>query len=41
MRKNTIGGLKGQMNKNSKVSIIGHKNPDGDALGSTLAYIYL
>ena len=36
MRKNTIGGLKGQMNKNSKVSIIGHKNPDGDALGSTL-----
>jgi phosphoesterase RecJ-like protein len=36
MRKNTIDGLKGQLNKNSKVSIIGHKNPDGDALGSTL-----
>jgi len=36
MRKNTIDRLKGQLNKNSKVSIIGHKNPDGDALGSTL-----
>ena len=36
MRKNTISGLKSQLNTKSKVSIIGHKNPDGDALGSTL-----
>lgn len=36
MRKNTIDGLKSLLNTNSKVSIIGHKNPDGDALGSTL-----
>lgn len=36
MRKNTIAGLKNQIHINSKVSIIGHKNPDGDALGSTL-----
>lgn len=36
MRKNTISGLKSQLNTRSKVSIIGHKNPDGDALGSTL-----
>jgi phosphoesterase RecJ-like protein len=37
MRKNTIAGLKSQLSSNSRVSIIGHKNPDGDALGSTLA----
>jgi phosphoesterase RecJ-like protein len=36
MRKDTIDGLKSQLSSNSKVSIIGHKNPDGDALGSTL-----
>lgn len=36
MRKNTIAELKSQLNTNSKISIIGHKNPDGDALGSTL-----
>lgn len=36
MRKNKIAGLKNQIHINSKVSIIGHKNPDGDALGSTL-----
>lgn len=37
MRENTIASVKSELNKNSKVSIIGHKNPDGDALGSTLA----
>lgn len=36
MRKNTISRLKSELNTNSKVVIIGHKNPDGDALGSTL-----
>lgn len=36
MRKNTIEGLKNKLNTDSTVSIIGHKNPDGDALGSTL-----
>ncbi|SDG61255.1 DHH family phosphoesterase [Psychroflexus sediminis] len=36
MRKNSIDGLKSQLSTDSKVSIIGHKNPDGDALGSTL-----
>ncbi|MBZ9651220.1 DHH family phosphoesterase [Psychroflexus montanilacus] len=36
MRKNTISGLKSQLDSNSNVCIIGHKNPDGDALGSTL-----
>ncbi|NEV93139.1 bifunctional oligoribonuclease/PAP phosphatase NrnA [Psychroflexus sp. YR1-1] len=36
MRKKTIEGLKSQLSSNSKVSIIGHKNPDGDALGSTM-----
>lgn len=40
MRKNTIAELKSKLSKNSKVSIIGHKNPDGDALGSTLG-LYL
>jgi len=36
MRKDTISGLKHLLSSNSKISIIGHKNPDGDALGSTL-----
>jgi len=37
MRKNTLEGLKDQLNLTSKISIISHKNPDGDALGSSLA----
>jgi len=37
MRKNTLEGLKDQLNPTSKISIISHKNPDGDALGSSLA----
>jgi phosphoesterase RecJ-like protein len=36
MRKNSIDGLKSQLHSNLKICIIGHKNPDGDALGSTL-----
>ncbi|WP_019038049.1 DHH family phosphoesterase [Psychroflexus tropicus] len=36
MRKNTISELKHHLSTDSIVSILGHKNPDGDALGSTL-----
>ncbi len=36
MRINTISGLKDLLLQAKKVTIIGHKNPDGDALGSTL-----
>ena len=36
MRENTISKLKHQLHQETKVCIIGHKNPDGDALGSTL-----
>lgn len=36
MENNTIQKLKYKLNSNSKVCILGHKNPDGDALGSTL-----
>ena len=31
-----LEGLKEKLNNNINVAIIGHRNPDGDAIGSTL-----
>ncbi|MEX2349331.1 MAG: bifunctional oligoribonuclease/PAP phosphatase NrnA [Flavobacteriaceae bacterium] len=37
MKKEEIEALKALLNTPRKIAILGHKNPDGDALGSTLA----
>ena len=40
MNKDFIAGLQERLHSPQKIVIIPHKNPDGDALGSTLAWMH-